>query len=334
MSVISAVHTTLTTQEQAAAQRGSLLLDRSEWGRLRLQGSPGLDYLHSQSTQNLKALAPGQGADTVFVSPAAGILDLATVYVEEEASWIWTSPQRRSLLMQSLGRMLPFVRGAQLADATDQTFAFGLIGPQSQALLEKVVAAEEIPTKLYEHRQVAIQGIPVHLACGSGLAQPGFTLWGNLEHKAALADCLLQAGAELASPELWEALRLEAGRPAADRELTPDYNPLEAGLWHAISLSKGCYIGQEVLAKQVTYRRIRQTLWGIRLQGEAQPGADIVRQGEKIGVLTSAGPTSQGYWGLGYVRTKFEPAEGWEVEVGSVAGILTRPPFLSFPPVV
>ncbi|MFS8836320.1 folate-binding protein [Synechococcus sp. WC101] len=333
MSAISAVHTTLTAQEQAA-QRGSLLLDRSEWGRLRLQGSPGLDYLHSQSTQDLKALKPGQGADTVFVTPTAGILDLATVYVEEEACWIWTSPQRRSLLMQSLGRMLPFVRGAQLADVTGQTFAFGLIGPQSQAILEKGVAAEGIPTKLYEHRQVEIQGIPVHLACGSGLAQPGFTLWGASEHKAALVDYLIQAGAELASPELWEALRLEAGRPAADRELTPDYNPLEAGLWHAISLSKGCYIGQEVLAKQVTYRRIRQTLWGICLQGEAQPGADIVRQGEKIGVLTSAGLTSQGHVGLGYVRTKFAPAEGWEVEVGSTTGLLTRPPFLSFPPVV
>ena len=317
-----------------AAQAGSLLLDRSAWGRLRIQGSAALDYLHSQSTQDLKALKPGQGADTVFVTPTAGIIDLATVYVEEEACWIWTSPQRRRLLLQSLGRLLPFVRGAQIADATDQTFAFGLIGPQSQRLLEKVVTSEGIPTKLYEHRQVEIQGIPVHLACGSGLAQPGFTLWGASEHKAALASCLRQAGAELASAELWEALRLEAGRPAADHELTPDYNPLEAGLWHAVSLSKGCYIGQEVLAKQVTYRRIRQTLWGIRLQGEAQPGAEIVRQGEKIGVLTSAGSTSQGYWGLGYVRTKFTPAEGWEVEVGSTTGLLTRPPFLSFPPVV
>jgi hypothetical protein len=75
-----------------------------------MKGSPGLDYLHNRSTQNLKALQPGQGADTVFVTPTAGILDLATVYVGEEDCWIWTSPQRRSLLMQSLGRMLPLVR--------------------------------------------------------------------------------------------------------------------------------------------------------------------------------------------------------------------------------
>lgn len=318
----------------SVTRTGSLLLDRSDWGRLRLQGSPGLDYLHSQSTQDLKALKPGQGADTVFVTTTAGILDLATVYVGEADCWIWTSPQRRRLLMQSLGRMLPFVRGAKLEDETDQTFGFGLVGPQSQALLEKVVGPEGIPTRPYEHRRVEIQGIPVHLACGTGLAQPGFTLWGALDPKAALEECLLQAGAELAPPELWEALRLEAGRPAADRELTPDYNPLEAGLWHAISLSKGCYIGQEVLAKQVTYKRIRQTLWGIRVQGEVLPGTAISRQGEKIGLLTSAGPTAAGYLGLGYVRTKFEPAEGLPVEVGPVPGILTRLPFLSFPPVV
>ncbi|PIK94381.1 aminomethyltransferase [Synechococcus sp. 60AY4M2] len=330
MSLLAAV----STEGQPVAQTGSLLLDRSGWGRLRMKGSPGLDYLHNQSTQNLKALQPGQGADTVFVTPTAGILDLATVYVGEEDCWIWTSPQRRSLLMQSLGRMLPLVRGAQLKDETDQTFGFGLLGPQSQALLEQVVSSEEIPTRLNEHCAVEIQGIPVHLACGTGLAQPGFTLWGTIDQKVALEECLLQAGAKLAPPELWEVLRLEAGRPAADRELTSDYNPLEAGLWRAVSLDKGCYVGQEVLAKQVTYRRIRQTLWGIRLQGEAQPGTEILRQGEKIGLLTSAGLTSQGYLGLGYVRTKFNPAEGLEVEVGSAPGVLTRMPFSSFPPIV
>lgn len=330
MSLLAAV----STEGQPVAQTGSLLLDRSGWGRLRMKGSPGLDYLHSQSTQNLKALKPGQGADTVFVTPTAGILDLATVYVGEEDCWIWTSPQRRSLLMQSLGRMLPLVRGAQLQDETDQTFGFGLLGSQSQALLEKVVGSERIPTGPHEHCAVEIQGIPVHLACGTGLAQPGFTLWGTIDQKVALEECLLQAGAKLAPPELWEVLRLEAGRPAADRELTSDYNPLEAGLWQAISLDKGCYVGQEVLAKQVTYRRIRQTLWGIRLQGEARPGTEILRQGEKIGLLTSAGLTSQGYLGLGYVRTKFNPAEGLEVEVGSAPGVLTRMPFSSFPPIV
>ncbi|HIK21236.1 MAG TPA: folate-binding protein YgfZ [Synechococcus sp. M44_DOE_062] len=330
MSLLSAV----PTESQATAQTGSLLLDRSGWGRLRMRGSPGLDYLHNQSTQNLKVLQPGQGADTVFVTPTAGILDLATVYVGEEDCWIWTSPQRRSLLMQSLRRMLPLVRGAELKDETDQTFGFGLLGSQSQALLEKVVGSEGIPTGPYEHRTVEIQGIPVHLAWGTGLAQAGFTLWGTIDRKAALEECLLQAGAKLAAPELWEALRLEAGRPAADQELTPDYNPLEAGLWQAVSLGKGCYVGQEVLAKQVTYKRIRQTLWGISLQGEAHPGTEILRQGEKIGLLTSAGLTSQGYLGLGYVRTKFNPAEGLEVEVGSVPGVLTRMPFLSFPPIV
>jgi len=330
MSLLSAV----PTEGQPVAQTGSLLLDRSGWGRLRMKGSPGLDYLHNRSTQNLKALKPGQGADTVFVTPTAGILDLATVYVGEEDCWIWTSPQRRSLLMQSLGRMLPLVRGAQLKDETDQTFGFGLLGSQSQALLEQVVSSEEIPTGPHEHRPVEIQGIPVHLACGTGLALPGFTLWGAIDQEVALEECLLQAGAELAPPELWEVLRLEAGRPAADQELTSDYNPLEAGLWQAVSLGKGCYVGQEVLAKQVTYKRIRQTLWGIRLQGEARPGTEILRQGEKIGLLTSAGLTSQGYLGLGYVRTKFNPAEGLEVEVGSAPGVLTRMPFLSFPPIV
>ncbi|MCJ2543470.1 YgfZ/GcvT domain-containing protein [Thermostichus vulcanus] len=311
---------------------GSLLFDHSDWGRLHMKGSPGLEYLHNQSTQDLKALKPGQGAETVFVTPTAGILDLTTVYVGEENCWVWTSPQRRSPLIQSLGRMLPFVRGAQLSDETEQTFGFVLLGSESKSVLQGLMGSEQIPNEQYEHRQVELEGIRVHLACGTGLTQQGFRLWGELSGKAPLQECLLQAGAELGGAEQWEQLRLEAGRPAADRELTADYNPLEAGLWRAISLSKGCYIGQEVLAKQVTYKRIRQTLWGIHLRGTAEPGSEIWHGEDKIGSLTSVGLTSKGYIGLGYIRTKFEPKEGLEVQVGLVHGTLVPMPFLTYPP--
>ncbi|MGQ9837573.1 MAG: CAF17-like 4Fe-4S cluster assembly/insertion protein YgfZ [Cyanobacteriota bacterium] len=309
----------------------SLLLDHSDWGRLHMQGSPGLEYLHNQSTQDLKALQPGQGVETVFVTPTAGILDLTTVYVGEENCWIWTSPQRRGLLMQSLGRMLPFVRGAELLDKTEQTFGFVLVGKESKALLQGLMDSQHLPAEQHEHRQMEIKGIPIHLACGTGLMKPGFTLWGELSKKAALQEHLLRAGAQLGEPEQWESLRLEVGRPAADRELTTEYNPLEAGLWRAISLSKGCYIGQEVLAKQVTYKRIRQTLWGIHLSGAAEPGSDIWHAGNKVGFLTSVGFTSKGYLGLGYIRAKFEPKEGLEVQVGSVSGTLITMQFLTYP---
>lgn len=309
-----------------------LLLDHSDWGRLHMKGSPGLEYLHNQSTQDLKALKPGQGAETVFVTPTAGILDLTTVYVGEEDCWVWTSPQRRGLLMQSLGRMLPFVKGAQLSDETEQTFGFVLLGRESEALLQGLMGSQPIPAKQHEHRQVEIKGIRIHLACGTGLTEPGFTLWGELNEKAPLQEHLLQAGVQLGGAEQWEQLRLEAGRPAADRELTTEYNPLEAGLWRAISLSKGCYIGQEVLAKQVTYRRIRQTLWGIHLSGAAEPGSDIWHGENKLGFLTSVGLTSKGYLGLGYIRTKFEPKEGLEVQVGSARGTLAAMQFLTYSP--
>ncbi|MEN9202704.1 MAG: hypothetical protein Q6J46_01355 [Thermostichus sp. DG02_2_bins_29] len=313
---------------------GSLLLDHSDWGRLHLKGSPGLEYLHNQSTQDLKGLRAGQGAETVFVTPTAGILDLTTVYVGEAECWIWTSPQRRAALLQSLGRMLPFVRGVELADETEQTFGLLLIGSESEQILQDLLGSEHLPAEHHEHQQVEIQGIPVHLARGTGLMQPGFTLWGNSSQKMSLQECLLQRGAEWRGAEQWEVLRLEAGRPVADRELTTDYNPLEAGLWRAISLSKGCYIGQEVLAKQVTYKRIRQTLWGIHLSGMAEPGLEIWHREEKIGFLTSTGLTPKGYLGLGYIRTKFEPKEGLEVQADRVQGTLIRMPFLTYPPSV
>ncbi len=125
----------------------------------------------------------------------------------------------------------------------------------------------------------------------------------------------------------WEQLRIEQGRPVPDRELTEDYNAVEACLWQAISINKGCYIGQETIARLDTYKGVKQQIWGIRLTSVVEPGTVITLAEEKVGILTSLTETEQGPFGLGYIRTKAGGA-GLKVQVGEGEGELVEVPFL------
>ena len=126
----------------------------------------------------------------------------------------------------------------------------------------------------------------------------------------------------------WDALRILQGRPAPDAKLTDDYNPLEVGLWQTISFTKGCYIGQETIARLNTYKGVKQHLLGIRLSAPASVGSAIAVGDEKVGKLTSYTQTTDDYFGLGYIRTK-AGGVGLKVKVGETKGEVIEIPFVS-----
>jgi folate-binding protein YgfZ len=118
-----------------------------------------------------------------------------------------------------------------------------------------------------------------------------------------------------------------------DAELTEDYNPLEAGLWQTVSFNKGCYIGQETIARLNTYNGVKQQLWGIRLEAEVPVGSPILLAEQKVGVLTSLAETPLGIHGLGYIKTK-AGGEGLTVQVAGVSGKVDKVPYLTRSPAI
>jgi tRNA-modifying protein YgfZ len=122
-------------------------------------------------------------------------------------------------------------------------------------------------------------------------------------------------------------LRIAQGRPKPDAELTEDYNPLEVGLWDTISFTKGCYIGQETIARLNTYKGVKQYLWGIKLAGFASVGTTITVDNEKVGILTSCTETDTGAIGLGYIRSK-AGGVGLKVTIGDIDAEITNLPFV------
>jgi tRNA-modifying protein YgfZ len=308
----------------SAATAGVAVCDRSHWGRIRVSDDDRIRFLHNQSTNDFQSLKPGEGCDTVMVSSTARTIDLVSAYILEDAVLLLTSPNRRESLMQWLDRYIFFADKVQLQDVTNETSTFSLIGPQSDAIVENLGAGGIIGKPYGHHQQVD----EVIVAVGSGLASPGYTLIFPTAQKQQLWAKILALGAVELSDRGWETLRILQGRPAPDAELTDDYNPLEVGLWQTVSFNKGCYIGQETIARLNTYKGVKQYLWGIRLNAPAQVGSIISIGDEKVGKLTSYSETNNGHFGLGYIRSK-AGGVGLKVQVGEVEGEVIAIPFVS-----
>jgi len=305
-----------------------LLYDRTHWGRIAVKGSDRLRFLHNQSTNDFESRQPGQGCDTVFVTSTARTLDLVTAYLTEESVILLVSPDRREKLWQWMDRYIFPMDRVELVDITGKTACFSLIGTESDRLLEALGIPPLTDAPPGTHQPVTLGDISLRIAVGSGLATPGYTLILDLEEGQNLTEKLIAQGAKSINNQQWETLRIQNGRPAPDRELTEDYNPLEAGLWNTISFEKGCYIGQETIARLNTYQGVKQQLWGLQLAQPVDPGTPIQVGEQKAGTISSCTPTPEGAIALAYIRTKIG-GKGLTVQVADQSATLLDLPFIS-----
>jgi folate-binding protein YgfZ len=293
-------------------------------GLLQLKGEDRIRFLHNQTTNNIQFLKSGQNCYTVFVNSTGRTLDLVTAYILEEAIWIKVSANRRQFLFNWMDRFLFPMDKVELADISEQYVLVNLLGKESDNFLQKL--GFTLPEA--NHQSLAtFKGSSFYIAQGNELNLPGYTLIIPSDQLTIFQDLLQGQGGIKISDRVWEHLRITQGRPAPEQELTEDYNPLEAGLWKAISFEKGCYIGQETIARLNTYKGVKQRLWGINLSESVEVGTLITLEGEKVGILTSFTDLDSPF-GLGYVRTK-AGGEGLKVQVGTASGELVAVPFVS-----
>jgi folate-binding protein YgfZ len=312
----------------AAVEGSCALVDRSHWGVLSLTGGDRHRFLHNQTTQSFNQRPPGTGADTVFVTATARTLDLVTAYVTEAALLLLTSPGQAEPLMAWMDRYIFPADQVRLENLSGQTLAFTLVGPTADQVMAQLGVDLE-PTAVYgDHRLVKTAVGECRLAVGTGLGLPGYTLLAPAAIAAPLWTQLCQAGAVPAGEQVWEQLRVQQGRPAPGKELGADYNPLEAGLWQALCFDKGCYIGQETIARLNTYQGVKQQLWGLRLSAPVACGTPLTLAEERVGVVTSVVDRPEAAIGLGYVRTKAGGA-GLVVRADEATVQLIDCPFLS-----
>ena len=217
------------------------------------------------------------------------------------------------------------IEDTQVEDITATTAAVSLMGPKAPELLASLAGPGSAPAE-NEAAELDIDGAPATAIRRDMGAIPTFDLIAPGPGGQALRDAVTAAGACPVGGEAVEMARLEQGVPSQGRELSEAYNPLEAGLQHMVSYTKGCYIGQEVIARLTTYDKVQKRLVGLAWPSgaEVDAGAKLMLDGKQAGVVTSAArdPRNDNGIGLGYVRkalsdpgTQLASSEGARVEV-------------------
>lgn len=306
----------------------TILFDRSNWGHISLTGADRVRFLHNQTTQNIQQLSPGQGAHTVFVTSTGRTIDLAAAYLQADAIHLIVSPNMAAQLYDWMDRYIFFSDKVTLNNESDRTFTFTLLGDRAGEIVTEL-GASTLPEKpKFGHQTTSIAGVEISIAANSDLALPGYTLWGELAQKETIQQAIAATSATTGTPEQWEDLRIRQGRPMPNQELTEDDNPLEAGLWHSVSFEKGCYIGQETIARLHTYKGVKKRLWGLQLEQPVPVGATVQLEDNKIGKVTSLTTYQDNPFALAYIRTK-AGGEGLAVAVDSVEAQVVPLPFVT-----
>ncbi len=299
-------------QQLRAAAGAAVLVDRGALGRLRATGADVPDLLNRLSTNLVDPLAQGRFARTILTTNKGRILDALTLLSAPDHVLILTSAGALEKVAAWLEKYT-IAEDAAFADVSAQTAHIALTGPKSPAVVAQALGPAAGGLAPGACADVSWQGTNLLVARTDPLGARGYDLIAPAQHGDALRQHLLIAGKSLgvtsATHEAWEALRVQAGIPAFGHELTEAYNPLEAGLDGLVSWTKGCYIGQEVVARLKTYHKVQRFLvrFSFDTSEEVTTGSKLVVDGAEAGVLTSAAPSpdGKGALALGYLRTAF-----------------------------
>jgi folate-binding protein YgfZ len=265
------------------ALTGAVFYPVPDPGYLRIGGADQSAFIQRQTTNDIQALAPGRALLTVLTSATARILDVWRLVAEPDGSLgAITLPGRGTATARFLRSHIFFMDKVTVTDASASFAQIEIFGPQAGRAVTQI--GQHQPPALDEIASWPVDDVPVR-AIGTG---HGWLLIAPSEHSEALQERLSTAGAVPLSPEAYEVLRVEAGRPGPAYELTDDYTPLEANLDAAISDRKGCYTGQEIIARQITYDKITRRLAGLRLDAMVAVGAALQVEGHTVGAITSA----------------------------------------------
>ena len=274
-------HRNMETQYRAVRENAGIF-NRSKRGKVRAEGADCLRFLHGMVTNTVESLAENEGNYAAVTSARGQTLLDVWVHRLQECIYMETEPGLATKLIETLDRYL-IADDVALSDESDAWAIFGVQGPAAYELVGRVVG--RVPADLPEHHTVVreFDGTSIWITARSYTGEPGFDL--RIAQNDSLRRALVTAGGTPIGWQVEEILRVEAGIPRYGAEIDESVVPLEAGLNHAVDFDKGCYIGQEVIAKMHFRGRPRRYLTG--LIGNTPVCGDIIVDGKIVGRVTT-----------------------------------------------
>ncbi|MEL6181329.1 MAG: glycine cleavage system aminomethyltransferase GcvT [Myxococcota bacterium] len=330
---------TTIKQEHHAVRTAAGLFDVSHMGEIRIEGEGATELVNSLVTHDLRSTDVGQARYTVLCNPDGGIVDDLLVYKLSDTNYL--------LCVNASGRDKDFAFLRQHAatpdlirQESDDWGQLALQGPHAEAILAPLVADTLDLATLASFRfvtDVPIAGVPCLVSRTGYTGEDGFEIYMPSEGALAVFDRLMESGQEhglvLCGLGCRDTLRLEARLPLYGQDLTPETNPLEAGLSWVVKLDKPeSFVGQKAI-EAVKASGVSRRLRGFRLEGRGipRPHCPIYQGEQQVGELTSGtwSPTLEVGIGLGYVEVEHANAERLEIGIRNrrVAATVTRKPF-------
>jgi folate-binding protein YgfZ len=255
-------------------------------GYVRVSGPDRVDFLHRQTTNDVNHLGQGMVRHNVLTSPTGRILVAFTMIAEPESIALILPPGGAEWLTDYLRGRIFFMDDVAVEDASAEVVQFDVGGDAAEVTLRALGISEAPSGELLGQDEVGSV-----LAFAMSAEPPLDNLFRVISPADMAADItgrLETAGGIALQGEVFDLLRIEAGLPAGGRELTDSYTPLEVGLRDWVSSDKGCYTGQEVIARQITYDKVTRSLVGVRLESSVEAGATLIADGRRCGEVTSA----------------------------------------------
>jgi folate-binding protein YgfZ len=293
---------------EEAARRGVALLDASfrEW--IRVTGEDRASFLHGMVTNEVEKLPVGHATYAAMLTPKGAMVADARLFKRERELLLDVEPGHGAKVREFLDKYL-ISEDAELHDATAELSLLTLGGPRTPELLAAL--GLELPAQ-HASKVCALGGVEVTLLGNTVVLEHGVDVLVRREGAAAVYRALKEAGAPLGlaplGVEAFEVLRVEAGVPRYGADMDDKTIPLEANLERAIHYNKGCYIGQEVIARATFRGHMNRKLAGLLL-GEQRPAArtELFSGEKKVGWVTSVVRSSKvgQEIALGYVHRDF-----------------------------
>ncbi len=319
-------------EEYRALKEAAGLVDLTYRGRIVVRGRDAPRFLHGMVTNEVRELEIGQGNYAFLLDVHGHVLaDLRVLRLEAETFWLECEPQSSAVIYQALERHI-IADVVELEDRQAQMACLGLEGPCAREILSEAIGFD--PPQMHSLEHLSLEDLPVRLVRASLIGGDGYGVFCYPDQLVNLWRKIVEAGAALGlRPVGFQALevcRIEAGIPRYGADITEKTLPQETGQMQAISFTKGCYIGQEVVERIRSRGHVNRKLVGLFVEGppDLPPGTPLLLGTQPVGTLASSAYSFslRRSIALGYVRREYaEP--GTLLTAGAHSAELTELPF-------